>query len=51
MNHYLITIVLMSQCITCDVIARNPFSAITGLIEQIGKPKARVSSLTCKVIV
>lgn len=50
MNHYLVTIVLVSQCITCDVIAANPIRAITSLIEQIDLPKAHVSSLTCKVI-
>lgn len=51
MNHYLITIVLVSQCITCDVIAANPIRAITSLIEQIDLPKAHVSYVTCKVIV
>jgi hypothetical protein len=50
MNHYLITIVLLTSCIQRKVAADKPHLAICNLIQQIGKPKEIVSSLTCRVL-
>jgi hypothetical protein len=49
MTHYLITLVLIGSIIERKISADSPRLAICNLIQQIGKPKARVSSLTCKV--
>lgn len=50
MNRYLVTIVLATQRITCDVIATDQARAMCSFIKQIGQPKSHVRLITCKVI-
>jgi hypothetical protein len=50
MNEYLITLVLLTCIIERKIAADNPRRAICALIQQVGKPNERISSLTCRAV-